>query len=101
MTIQLLRQQGYKVNCQHFRLSQTKGAMLPLKYFRLTASQGDIAAKSGLTILFVKSPQGVSYESLAECSKVDVFRRKIGIKIALERLKTKLPIEVPVSNEPH
>jgi hypothetical protein len=70
LTIQYLRQSGYKVGVYHHRRKTKKGTVSP---------------KGGKTILVIDSPSGQHFEGIATCSKEDNYNKKLGIRIALGR----------------
>lgn len=69
MTIQELRNAGYKVRVLHNRLYNGV----------------DPDAKGGSTQVVIDSPSGEHFSGLAICSKKENYNKKLGVKIALGR----------------
>ena len=86
-TLNKYKANNARVTIEHYRLSVKKQAMLPLKYFKITKTQKDIAAKGGMTILTIKDNDGNTHVGVAECHSCDNFKRSLGISLALNRLK--------------
>ena len=84
MTIQELRNEGYKVKVLHNRLydgyhkwqvgsrSSYGGPLNP-------------DAKGGSTQIIIDSPNGEHFEGLAMCSRKENYDKKLGVRIALGR----------------
>lgn len=86
MTIQQLRNNGYKVRVLHNRLyngyhkwqvgSKPKsGHCGPI----------DPDAKGGSTEIVIDSPTGEHFQGLAICSKKENYNKRLGVKIAMGR----------------
>jgi hypothetical protein len=88
MTIQQLRNSGYKVRVLHNRLyngyykwqvgskpNQSVHGYAPI----------DPDTKGGSTQIVIDSPHGNHYEGLAICSKKENYNKKLGVRIALGR----------------
>lgn len=84
MTVQQLRNKGYKVRVLHNRLyngyHKWQVGSRPK-----TDGPIDPDTKGGSTHIIINSPTGSHYEGLAICSKVDNYDKKLGVKIALGR----------------
>lgn len=90
MTVQELRQQGFKVRVTHrrfFKRGDSKVLLSRKEYYYDDGIQysDDILPKGGETIIEITTPAGYEYEGVALCSKKDAFNRKEGVRIALER----------------
>lgn len=94
MTVQELRNKGYKVKVLHHRLYngyhkwQVGDKYVILKGAELQGgSYGPIDpdTKGGSTHIIIDSPTGSHYEGIAICSKSDNYNKKLGVKIALGR----------------
>lgn len=70
MTVQELRNNGYKVKVLHYRNPSTTALYSP---------------KGGKTRLIIDSPTGEHFEGEAICSKKDNYNKRLGIQIALGR----------------
>ena len=88
MTIQQLRNSGYKVRVLHNRLyngyykwqvgskpNQSVHGYAPI----------DPDTKGGSTQIVIDSPNGNHYEGLAICSKKENYNKRLGVRIALGR----------------
>ena len=84
MTVQELRNKGFKVKVLHNRLYKGK-----FKWQRVSAVVGsgpiDPDTKGGSTHIIIDSPSGSHYEGIAICSKQDNYDKKLGVRIALGR----------------
>lgn len=85
MTVQELRNKGYKVRVLHNRLYNgyhkwQVGAIESTRYGPI-----DPDAKGGSTQIIIDSPTGEHYQGLAICSKKENYNKKLGVKIALGR----------------
>lgn len=78
MTIQELRERGYKVRVLHFRDRIFKNRMDSNPY-------GYESPKGGMTRVVIDSPDGKHFEGESFCSKKDNYNKKLGVKIALGR----------------
>lgn len=86
MTIQQLRNNGYKVRVLHNRLYKgyhkwqvgsrpNSGHCGPI----------DPDAKGGSTEIVIDSPTGEHFQGLAICSKKENYNKRLGVKIAMGR----------------
>ncbi len=96
MTVQELKDKGYLVKIKHFRypydplveyLNLPKGSV----GVRPLAPEREIYGprrypRGGLTTMEVTSPDGFNYAASAECSLMDGFERKRGVRICLGRI---------------
>lgn len=89
MTVQDLRNRGYKVRVLHNRLYRG--------YYRWqAANQSDYNgpinpdSKGGSTEIIIDSPKGEHYQGVAICSKKENYNKKLGVKIAIGRCGVKL-----------
>ena len=86
MTIQQLRNNGYKVRVLHNRLYngyhkwQVGDRDHVKKYGPL-----DPDSKGGSTQVVIDSPSGEHFTGLAMCSKKENYNKKMGVRIALGR----------------
>jgi hypothetical protein len=86
MTIQELRNDGYKVKVFHNRLYngyhswQVGGHEYIQQNFPV-----DPDTKGGSTQIIIDSPSGERFQGLAICSKKENYSKKIGVRIALGR----------------
>lgn len=78
MTVQELRNLGYKVRVLHIRERIFKRRMDTSQY-------GSESAKGGITHVIIDSPNGDHYEGVARCNKKDNYNKKLGVKIAIGR----------------
>jgi hypothetical protein len=101
-TIHDLRKAGYKVRIVHARCSVqgikdienlvkngTKKRNLPTPRYYLRKefkNSENIAAKGGVTVVEVTTPQGKTYRGDSVCYFGDAFNRKLSVKIAMGRL---------------
>lgn len=69
MTVQQLRNNGYKVKVLHFRDYSPKG----------------LYEKGGTTQVIIDSPNGDHFEGIAKCSDKDNYNKKLGVRIAIGR----------------
>jgi hypothetical protein len=77
MTVQELRNMGYKVKVLHFRNYIDKQ--------RFCGFSSNLSEKGGSTRIIIDSPTGKHFEGSAKCSKKDNYNKKLGVKIALGR----------------
>lgn len=87
MTVQELRNKGYKVRVLHNRLYNgyhkwQVGSRPPIGYMDAAI---DPDTKGGSTEVIIDSPNGARYHSIAICSKKDNYNKKIGVRIAIGR----------------
>lgn len=91
MTVQQLRNMGYKVRVLHCRLYngyhtwQVGGH----EYIQRNAPV-DPDAKGGSTQVVIDSPTGEHFQGLAICSKKENYNKKMGVRIALGRSGVKI-----------
>lgn len=89
MTVQQLRNNGYKVRVLHYRLPnrvETGGWSATGIVRDAVRLQGcDFKPKGGRTKLIIDSPSGEHYEGESICSKRDNYNKKLGVRIALGR----------------
>jgi len=95
MTIQELRQKGFKIYVQHSRLIKIDGksTLISMKQIRDEKMQNLILSKGGITTIDLIDKDGKEYVAYARCSKHDSFNRKLANKIALGRLLTQIAPE--------
>lgn len=84
-TVKQLRQIGYKVKIEHYRLL-SKGGYIP--YSRKT--KGAINNNGGFTVATITNPEGVTKKGVAACSKEDQFCYKSGAKLAMKKAMEEL-----------
>lgn len=87
MTVQQLRNKGYKVRVLHNRLYNgyhkwQVGAVESAKY---RCGPIDPDPKGGSTEIVIDSPDGKHFHGLAICSKKENYNKKMGVRIALGR----------------
>jgi hypothetical protein len=87
MTVQQLRNSGYKVRVLHNRLYNgyhkwQVGAIENAKY---NCGPIEPDAKGGSTQIIIDSPTGQHFQGLAICSKKENYNKKMGVRIALGR----------------
>jgi hypothetical protein len=63
ITVENLRNLGYKVRVLHYRKNE----------------------KGGKTVIQVKTPEGIELEGTAVCSRKENYNKKLGVSIALGR----------------
>lgn len=94
MTVQELRNNGYKVKVLHHRLYngrhkwQVRASDVIIGPQKITGgSYGPIDpdTKGGSTHIIIDSPNGDHFEGIALCSKTDNYDKKLGVRIALGR----------------
>lgn len=98
LNVKSLRQQKYKIRVTHYRLVKAgakfamkgKPDLLPMHEIQTRNFQYAILAKGGKVVVELTSPNNVSVSAEAECSKKDVYVKKEGVKLALERALDKL-----------
>lgn len=78
MTVQELRNKGYKVRVLHIRDRIYKKRMD-------SSVNGSESPKGGITHVIIDSPNGEHFEGVARCSKQDNYNKKLGVRIALGR----------------
>lgn len=77
MTVQELRNMGYKVRVLHYRNFMEKQSFGGIREFLLP--------KGGKTKLVIDALNGDHFEGEAVCSKLDNYNKRLGIRIALGR----------------
>ena len=104
MTIQQLRNSGYKVRVIHNRLY--KGYHRWQVGSRPTSSDYgygpiDPDARGGSTQITIDSPNGERFQGLAICSKKDNYDKKLGVRIALGRcnIEKSFYVQAEATNE--
>lgn len=87
MTVQELRNNGYKVRVLHNRLYNGYHKWQVGSRDRAGFSGVPIGpdAKGGSTHIIIDSPNGEHFEGLAICSKKENYDKKLGVRIALGR----------------
>jgi hypothetical protein len=87
MTIQQLRNNGYKVRVLHNRLynGYHKWQVGAKDRASFSGIPIDPDAKGGSTQVVIDSPDGKHYQGLAICSKKENYNKKMGVRIALGR----------------
>ena len=87
MTIQQLRNSGYKVKVLHNRLYN--GYYKWQVGSKPSGEQGygpiDPDARGGSTQIIIDSPSGAHYQGLALCNNKDNYNKKLGVRIAIGR----------------
>lgn len=76
MTVQELRNLGYKVKVLHHRRHRLEGKEGMTQFYH---------PKGGITQIIVDSPSGDHFEGRAKCSDRDNYNKKLGVRIALGR----------------
>lgn len=84
MTVQELRNKGYKVKVLHNRLYNGRHKWQACGFSTMS---GPISpdTKGGSTHIIIDSPTGSHYEGIALCSRNDNYDKKLGVRIALGR----------------
>lgn len=92
MTVQQLRNMGYKVRVLHNRLYNGYHKWQVGAKDRDSLSQAPIDpdSKGGSTQVVIDSPDNKRYHGLAICSKKDNYDKKMGVRIALGRSGVKI-----------
>ena len=87
MTVQQLRNAGYKVRVLHNRLynGYHRWQVGARDHAVLSGVPIDPDSKGGSTQIIIDSPTGDHFEGIAICSKQDNYDKKLGVKIALGR----------------
>ena len=87
MTVQELRNAGYKVKVLHNRLygGYHKWQEGALEYARNYAATVEPDTKGGSTQVIIDSPNGEHFQGLAICSKKETYNKKLGVRIAIGR----------------
>lgn len=101
MTVQQLRDNGFKVSVAHYRLvdSPDTNVHFPRTVaYNATLMHESVVKKDklvawpggGITFVMVTSPDGVNSTAYATCIPKDNFNKKLAVKIALGRALKKL-----------
>ena len=87
MTVQELRNRGYKVRVLHNRLynGYHKWQVGSVESARYNYGPIDPDSKGGSTQVVIDSPTGEHFQGLAICSKKENYDKKMGVRIALGR----------------
>jgi hypothetical protein len=94
-TVKSLRQKGYKIYLNHYRINKANKKLTPLYAFQMTQNQNLIDARGGLTKMELTSPEGIKVRVESKCSKHDAFNKKVANSICLGRALKKLVNDVP------
>ena len=87
-TIKELRQSGYKCRIHHHRhVKQDDNSIIENVPLMDIQNMNKVLAKGGKTELFVTTPDGKNYKSIAVCNSRDSFNYKLAVRIALGRLQ--------------
>jgi hypothetical protein len=83
MTVQELRDNGYKIRVTHYRYYTNSKLLLKSEAVR----QGFNEPKphGGKVVVEVRTPDGNELTGCSVCSRSDPYNRKFGVKIALGR----------------
>ena len=84
MTVQELRNKGYKVKVLHHRLYNGKFKWQAVDNY-IGGGIIDPDTKGGSTHIIIDSPNGNHFEGVALCSREDNYDKKLGVRIALGR----------------
>jgi hypothetical protein len=84
MTVQQLRNNGYKVRVLHNRLYNGYHAWQNGSRIH-TDGITEPDSKGGSTQVIIDSPDGKHFRGLAMCSKKENYNKKMGVRIALGR----------------
>lgn len=91
MTIESLKELGYKVYVTHFRYANANRRQLkPTNEFRANGMSGLIHPKGGLTTIELKKGDVVAAKAEAKCSQEESFNKKIGLNICIGRVARQL-----------
>jgi hypothetical protein len=86
MTVQQLRNMGYKVKVLHNRLYNGYHAWQVGGHEHIQQNAPvDPDSKGGSTHIIIDSPTGEHFQGLAICSKKENYNKKMGVRIALGR----------------
>ena len=80
MTVQQLRNNGYKVKVLHFR-----NPVLPFKGDFNDYMKHPKYPKGGSTQVIIDTPNGDRFVGTSKCSEQDNYNKKLGVRIALGR----------------
>ena len=87
MTVQQLRNNGYKVKVLHNRLYNGSFAWQVANTQNMNGPI-DPDTKGGSTEVIIDSPSGQHFHGLAICSKKENYDKKLGVRIAIGRCVT-------------
>lgn len=91
MTVQDLRQNGYKVMVLHRRLyngeyrSDANNKPVPVINHGIVVYYIEPDPKGGSTTVIIDSPCGKHFEGRSICNKQDNYDKRLGVRIALGR----------------
>ena len=98
LTVKELQKQGYRVDVVH-RRAFSDGSRLASYYIRENRDNPDFSYKicnvlprGGDTYVKIVTPAGNSYIGCAFCSPKDSYNKKLGVKIALGRALSEMPV---------
>lgn len=96
MTVQELRNAGYKVRVLHNRLYNGYHKWQVGARDNAIGNYGPIDpdTKGGSTQVVIDSPSGEHFQGLAICSKKENYNKKLGVRIALGRCGITFPVNV-------
>ncbi len=85
-TIESLRKHGFRVRTNVFRYSSKHGKkLIPISCFRMMNYQHLILPKGGKVQVVIYGDDGKAHIGESLCSVNDMFNRREGLKIAIER----------------
>lgn len=84
MTVQQLRNNGYKVKVLHNRLYNGNFAWQAASIPTMSGPI-DPDSKGGSTEIIIDSPSGEHFHGIAICSRKENYDKKLGVRIALGR----------------
>lgn len=102
-TIEELRRAGYRVTVNHYRYPKIANPSMSHNQVKKLESQMDnahflqqsgagLSPFGGETLIEVVTPSGmISVAAISRCNIKDNFNKKMGIKIALNRILSQLP----------
>lgn len=85
LTVENLRKSNYKVRVIHKREWGSK--FVPSVFPEYFQKNELIEARGGKTIVQVRTPDGREIEGIAICHPKDYYNRKVGLRIALSKMK--------------
>ena len=86
MTVQELRNKGFKVKVLHNRLYMGRFKWQTANPSVIIGSSPlETDTKGGSTHIIIDSPNGFHFEGVALCSRNDNYDKKLGVRIALGR----------------
>ena len=96
-TIEDLRCRGYKVRVHQYRYVLGKEGdpanLLPRNCPLFEGYPGQISIRGGLTCISILTPDGDEISASALCSKKDVYHRRYGNFVALNRILEKVKLK--------